>query len=322
MSALVSIVTANYNKAEFILETINAVLHQTYTNWEWIISDDASTDNSVEIISAYLVDKRISLLINAENAGGNVRRNQALARARGEYVLFLDADDLLHKDCLANRIMQTKVFPKAGLLVFSMAVFKKQPSDVTGHDWIPSSSAPLKDFLTHKLPWSIMQPFWKKEVLETLNGFDENFHRLQDVDLNTRALLIPGLVYKIVGGKPDCYYRIDEHRKNYNTYTFLSKWTESALLYCDKMSQLVAKEQTRYLVGTIFQTYFQVMHHFKLKQLSTTEFQTLEERLLQSSYMQQLRPLKRQCISLFRFYNLRMPRIPGGNRFLKVLLLL
>lgn len=95
MSPLVSIVTPNYNCARFIAQTIDSVLAQTYTNWELLVQDDCSTDGSYEIALEYArKDSRIKVEQNAKNAGAAVTRNNAISRSKGEYLAFLDSDDL------------------------------------------------------------------------------------------------------------------------------------------------------------------------------------------------------------------------------------
>lgn len=92
---LVSIVVPVYNAERFINETIQTVLDQTYTNWELIFIDDASTDNSVKLITPYLKkDKRIKLLKNKINLHAALTRNKGIKAAKGRYIAFLDADDL------------------------------------------------------------------------------------------------------------------------------------------------------------------------------------------------------------------------------------
>ena len=94
-TCLVSIVVPVYNAARFIDETINTVLDQTYTNWELLLIDDKSTDDSVKLIKPYLTkDKRIKLLSNRRNSGAAVSRNKGIDAAKGRYIAFLDADDL------------------------------------------------------------------------------------------------------------------------------------------------------------------------------------------------------------------------------------
>lgn len=92
---LITIITPVFNDEKHLEETINSVLNQTYKNWEWIIVDDCSTDNSVKIIKKFQSKtKRIHLIRNSKNSGAAFSRNVALTAARGSYIAYLDADDL------------------------------------------------------------------------------------------------------------------------------------------------------------------------------------------------------------------------------------
>lgn len=90
---LVSIITPCFNSEKFLLETYQSIKSQTYSNWEWIIVDDCSTDRSVEIINSFL-DDRINLIILPSNQGAAKARNLALRKANGRYITFIDSDDL------------------------------------------------------------------------------------------------------------------------------------------------------------------------------------------------------------------------------------
>lgn len=102
---LVSIITPTYNCARFICETIHSVLNQTYQNWEMIISDDCSTDDTKDVIAKFLVaDNRIKYICNTTNSGAAITRNNALRIAKGRWIAFLDADDLWHPNKLERQI--------------------------------------------------------------------------------------------------------------------------------------------------------------------------------------------------------------------------
>lgn len=102
---LVSIVTPCYNCAETLEKTITSVINQTYSNWELLITDDSSTDESVSIAKVTASrDERIKLYQTSENSGAGVARNNSIKKANGKYIAFLDADDLWHKDKLRNQI--------------------------------------------------------------------------------------------------------------------------------------------------------------------------------------------------------------------------
>lgn len=105
MNNLVSIITPSYNSSEFISQTITSVLNQTYNNWELIIVDDVSTDNSIKIIESFVKkDHRIKLYRLAKNSGAGVARNKAIEISKGDFIAFLDSDDLWLQDKLEFQV--------------------------------------------------------------------------------------------------------------------------------------------------------------------------------------------------------------------------
>lgn len=103
MGDLVSVIMPSYNTAEFIKESINSVLNQTYQNFEIIIVDDCSTDNTDEVV-AEIKDERIKYLKNEKNSGAAVSRNRALREAKGKWIAFLDSDDVWLPEKLEKQI--------------------------------------------------------------------------------------------------------------------------------------------------------------------------------------------------------------------------
>lgn len=101
----VSIITPCFNSSLFIKETIESVLAQTYPNWEMIIVDDSSTDKSVELILNFSrIDQRIKLIQLKRKVGAAEARNIALREANGQFIAFLDSDDVWYPDKLENQI--------------------------------------------------------------------------------------------------------------------------------------------------------------------------------------------------------------------------
>lgn len=99
----VSIITPCYNSAAFLQETADSVLAQTFTDWQWIITDDCSTDNSLEILKRF-ADSRIIVLQTETNGGAGHARNVSLNSASGRYITFLDADDYWEPNFLEEMI--------------------------------------------------------------------------------------------------------------------------------------------------------------------------------------------------------------------------
>lgn len=100
---LVSICTLSYNSSAFIRETIQSVLSQTYQNWEYIICDDCSTDNTVEIIKSY-TDPRIKLFVNEKNLGYHENGKRLRQYINGDFVKILDHDDVLYAACIERQL--------------------------------------------------------------------------------------------------------------------------------------------------------------------------------------------------------------------------
>ena len=99
-----SIITPCYNGAKYIEETIDSVIAQTYKNWEMLIVDDGSRDDSAQIVTKYCEKEERIKLISQENAGSAAARNNGIRNAQGQYIALLDADDLWHPQFLEKQI--------------------------------------------------------------------------------------------------------------------------------------------------------------------------------------------------------------------------
>ena len=102
---IVSVITPSYNSERFIQQTVESVINQTYQNWELIIIDDTSTDNTAEIVNQFC-DKfpNIHLIRNTKNRGAAISRNKGVKAAKGSFIAFLDADDLWKPDKLEKQM--------------------------------------------------------------------------------------------------------------------------------------------------------------------------------------------------------------------------
>lgn len=102
---MVSIITPSYNCADYIVDTIKSIQAQTYSNWELLITDDCSTDNSLEVISEYCSrDPRIKLFRLGKNSGAGIARNNSIKSAKGRYIAFCDSDDRWYPEKLAEQL--------------------------------------------------------------------------------------------------------------------------------------------------------------------------------------------------------------------------
>jgi len=273
----VSIVIPNYNKGCFIEETLQSLLNQDFKDWEAIVVDDHSSDISCDIIRYYQdLDDRIRLIETyGEPKGGSVARNRGAREACSPYLMFLDSDDLLTSGCLSYRISAFKKNESHDFLVFPMGYFQEEVGDMKRESRPKFGQDHLLRILRHEMPWSIMQPLWKRASFESLGGFDEVYPRLQDVELHTRALLDPVINFKIVeNAEPDCFYRAGDLRKTFDKASFLQRQVEGGCLYLEKMILLIRSEKNQQkqrvhaLKGTYIVTLSRVLHLYMQDEIS------------------------------------------------------
>ena len=120
IKGLVSVIMPSWNTGRFIAKSIQSVIEQTYTNWELLIVDDCSSDNTDEVIANFH-DKRIFYFKNEKNVGAALSRNRALREAKGEWIAFLDSDDLWEPQKLEKQL----VFMNQNGYVFSYHNYEK-----------------------------------------------------------------------------------------------------------------------------------------------------------------------------------------------------
>lgn len=204
----ISIVIPLFNNGEFLEKTLESVISQTHDDFECILIDDGCTDNSMEIVNSVLSSANFRVIKRPDSRfkGANACRNIGIEIAQSDYILFLDADDLLYKDCLKNRLQKINEFPENDLWMFSTAVFEANkmigffPQDEKTNDKF------LFDLITHHIPWQTTSVLWKRDFLLKIGGWNENYSRLQDIELNIRALLNNPRI-QFVFGMADSFYR-------------------------------------------------------------------------------------------------------------------
>lgn len=212
VDALISVIVPVFNCENTISDTIKSVLSQTYSKWELICVDDGSTDEGECIISEFCkADSRIHFIKRTRlPKGGSVCRNIGAFSSNGEYLIFLDGDDLLVNTCLENRLKVIKE-SSADFVVFPMASFKDDPTQAK-----KCSRTDVKNmkyyFASAQGGWQVTSPIYRADFFKSLNGFNESYPRLQDIELHLRAILWSQGNYIIRDdATPDCLYRMGEN---------------------------------------------------------------------------------------------------------------
>ena len=146
MNALVSIITPSYNSAKFIAETIQSVQNQTYSNWEMIIVDDGSSDETENVVLSIIQnDNRIQFHKLSQNSGPAVARNTGIEKASGDYMTFIDADDIWFPTFIENNI---KTIQETGIpFVFSSYRRANEQLEFVYSDFIVPNKVSYTDIL-------------------------------------------------------------------------------------------------------------------------------------------------------------------------------
>jgi glycosyltransferase involved in cell wall biosynthesis len=187
----VSVIIPCFNRERLLPETLDSLRMQTFRDWEAIVVDDGSTDQSLSIAQDYAAsDARFCVLPRSGGRNGaNPCRNKGLAEARSEYIIFLDSDDLLASTCLEERTRRMDREPHYGFGVYLTEIFAERIGDGAVLWNIPNQVADLHRFLSLDPPWHTTGPIWRRAALHQLQGLDEELLSFHDWDLHVRALI-------------------------------------------------------------------------------------------------------------------------------------
>lgn len=201
MTPAVSVIIPVYQGARFLGEAIKSVLNQTYTNYEIIVINDGSTDNSSDVLQPYLNKIRY---VYQENQGVAAARNLGIQIAKGEFIAFLDQDDFWLADKLALQVACFQAQPTLGIVNSGwQRVNELGKAIVNVEPWHNASELNLRAWLEWKpvLPSAMM---FSRQWLERVGGFDTRFTQSSDVDMVLRLALM-GCEAKWVSQVTACY---------------------------------------------------------------------------------------------------------------------
>lgn len=237
MNYLVSLIIPTYNYGEFISNAIVSILKQTYDNYEIIVVDDGSTDGTKNIVKSFKNNK--IKYIYQENQGANVARNRGFKESSGEYIIFLDSDDILGSKHIKEYLKVGVTNPGSNVYgpskkgYFSNGQFKVKYN---------MGSCPNNDLLASwiKADWwaftsSVM---WPRNNIVKVGGWDETLHANQDGDIAMRAL-IEGISFVYAENAPKAFITMHNNEKPSITSTKNIKTLSSRYHVLNKIENLL-----------------------------------------------------------------------------------
>jgi glycosyltransferase involved in cell wall biosynthesis len=190
MIPLVSVVIPHFERSELLRAAIDSVLRSSVAGIEVVVVDDGSSDDVWERIQAYK-DVNVEVIQRRDGAKGPSRcRNLGVQASRGEYIIFLDSDDLMAPWCVERRLGCAAGAPEADFWIFPVLLFRQAPGDeeiLWGQMENGRDSAAR--FVSGAPPWHTSSPLWRKAALASISGFNENVLYGDDSNLHLRALV-------------------------------------------------------------------------------------------------------------------------------------
>ena len=186
----VSIIIPAHDRAGELVETLDSLRAQTLADWDAIVVDDASTEDVAGVVAAADDDRIGYVKLPADRRGAPAARNYGADHTGGEYVIFLDSDDLLSPDCLGRRVAFMESRPELDFGVWKARMFRRAAGDLPHlwNDWEPGDEAgDLDRYLAADVVWQTAGPMWRREALKIVGPWDEQLLSGQDREQHLRA---------------------------------------------------------------------------------------------------------------------------------------
>lgn len=181
---LVTVITPAYNVGKYVAEAITSVSRQTFEDFEYLLIDDGSHDNTVEVIAECARrDPRVRL-IQADHRGHSAARNRGISEARGEYIAFLDGDDRWHPGFLSRQVALLESLPSNVGAVFCRSRVILENGTFAFFQWQPAGAYDFDEFLIKNNPARNGSSLLvRKSCFDEVGGFDEDLPSAADLDM-------------------------------------------------------------------------------------------------------------------------------------------
>lgn len=307
MPPIFSIITPVYNASAFIQKAILSLHKQSVYEWELLVINDASTDNSLAILEEFAGnDARIRIVSLNLNGGQGKARNLALKKAKGDYILFLDADDYLAKNALQQLITAIEKKPKIDVFIWGFSTFfharnkkakvflPQKPDKVKGENPFQLGMLSRKGFLAYPWVYVVKKSFIKKYILRFSEGIF-----FEDIAYTTALLFYAKKVFvlRFVG------YHYRKHKASvtgkaspkkiydkFTAYDYLNNFLKERGVY-SHFETLYNVRFLTFCVFTSFREYFSLSKKERSQDLDTFMLQARNSILLNTENLEHIRAI-------------------------------
>jgi glycosyltransferase involved in cell wall biosynthesis len=219
----VSVIIPTFNYGQYIERTIASVQAQTLTDWECLVVDDGSADDTRDIVAAIAAaDHRVSFL-SQPSSGVSAARNAGLRATTGALIQFLDADDLIGPLKLELQTALLASHPEVGLVYGDARYFRDAMAGSPKREWerplstVSDSGEPLLTALVNENIMVVQAPLVRRQLMEAIGGFDSDLRKLEDWDCWVRCALTGATFLYDSGAGADCFSYVRVHNDSTST---------------------------------------------------------------------------------------------------------
>ena len=311
MDKIISIVIPVHNRENLIRETLESINHQNSDAYEVIIVDDHSSDNSYIVAQKYNEKLKNFKLYKRKSTikGAASCRNEGINLATGDYIMFLDSDDIMDENCINNRLKLIKKNENYTFYVFPTALFNEdyKVNYLTNNFFYENG---LEGFLNYEGGWHTSSSVFKTDFLKKNHYFDINAISWQDVEFHIRAIL-KDLNFKIFPNQnPDVFIRQASHSRISN-----SKWNYEKLNSRINLISQIEKEIISYTNSDKYTRYFKIQYLWFLNLAARNLTKIQFKYLLQKMYTQSNLKFSRKDLIFLKaqnyFSNKDIPFVPA-----------
>ena len=271
---LVSIIIPSFNKPDLLIEMIESIISQTYTNWELIIVDDGSEPLNFEKVKSFVIKDPRCFIFRRDRdpKNGDTCRNIGMDKARGKYLIIFDSDDIISPSCLENRVAFMEKHPDCNYSSFPYIRFIDGDKFPQRNKKIFSSHIPEQEILSSLLkadyPFTVWSNIYLKESINDIR-WDEKVLVYQDFDFMF-SCAVAGLKHEFCDTAPDYYYRQFNDGNNVSgNYVSIDKARSTVYLFSKTLTVLSQKRNFELFRKDFFE--FIILHYHRLLLNGTQE---------------------------------------------------